>query len=79
MANITVTVPDETYRQARIRAAEQGTSVSVLVATYLQSLSDKKAQRARLESLQQSVLDEVDRFSAKDRLDRDVVHDRALR
>jgi hypothetical protein len=30
--NITVTAPDDVYRRARIRAAEQGRSVSALVA-----------------------------------------------
>jgi hypothetical protein len=38
MKNITVTVPDDVYRNARIRAAERGTSVSSLVAEYLRSL-----------------------------------------
>jgi post-segregation antitoxin (ccd killing protein) len=31
MKNITVTVDEETYRRARVRAAEQGTSVSRVV------------------------------------------------
>ena len=35
MKNITVTVPDDVYRTARIRAAERGTSVSALVGEYL--------------------------------------------
>jgi len=35
VANITVSVPDDVYRAARIRAAEQGSSVSALVAEYL--------------------------------------------
>ncbi|MGO8759275.1 MAG: hypothetical protein ACLQG3_14245 [Terracidiphilus sp.] len=38
MKNITVSVPDETYRQARIWAAERGTSVSKAVAYLLQIL-----------------------------------------
>ena len=36
MKNITVSVPDETYRRARIRAAEQGRSLSAIVADYLE-------------------------------------------
>jgi plasmid stability protein len=36
--NITVTVPDDVYRNARIRAAELGVSVSALVGEYLRSL-----------------------------------------
>ena len=38
MRNITVSVDEETHRQARIRAAELDTSVSALVRRYLQSL-----------------------------------------
>jgi hypothetical protein len=38
MKNITITIDDETHRQARIRAAELGTSVSALVKDYLNSL-----------------------------------------
>ena len=38
MKNITVSVDEETHRQARIRAAELGTSVSGLVRTYLKAL-----------------------------------------
>ena len=38
MRNITVSVDEETYRLARIRAAELDTSVSALVRDYLTSL-----------------------------------------
>ena len=38
MKNITVSIDEHTHRQARIRAAELGTSVSALVRIYLQSL-----------------------------------------
>ena len=43
MKNITVSIDDETHRQARIRAAELGTSVSALVRGYLRSLSSQPA------------------------------------
>jgi len=72
MKNITVTVPDDVYRNARIRAAERGTSVSALVAEYLRSLSLREDQ-------QQQVQREIRRFRARDRLDRDQLHDRAVR
>jgi hypothetical protein len=39
MRNITVSVPDEIYRQARIKAAELGRSLSSVVAEYLATLS----------------------------------------
>ena len=79
MKNITVTVPDDVYRTARIRAAERGTSVSALVAEYLRSLSSREAEFFRLESQQQQLQREIKRFRARDRLDRDQLHDRAVR
>ncbi len=79
MKNITISVPDDVYREARIRAAERGSSVSALVAEYLRSLSDRDAEFARLEAQQHQVQAEIDRFSAGDRLGRDELHGRALR
>jgi len=77
--NITVSVPDEVYRDARIRAAERGGSVSALVAEYLRSLSDRESEFARLETQQRELQRGIERFSARDRLDRDEIHDRAVR
>jgi plasmid stability protein len=79
MKNITVTVPDDVYRNARIRAAERGTSVSALVAEYLRSLSGREAEFSRLEAQQQQIQSQIERFRAGDRLDRDQLHDRAVR
>jgi hypothetical protein len=39
MKNITVSLDDETYRKARIAAAEQNTSVSALVRRFLSGLA----------------------------------------
>jgi plasmid stability protein len=77
--NITISVPDDVYREARIRAAERGSSVSALVAEYLRSLSEREAEFDRLEAQQHQVQREIDRFSARNRLDRDEVHGRAVR
>jgi plasmid stability protein len=76
--NITISVPDDVYRDARIRAAERGSSVSALVAEYLRSLSDREAGFATLEKQQKRVQNEIARFSARDRLDRDEIHRRAV-
>jgi plasmid stability protein len=77
--NITVSVPDDVYRAARIRAAERGSSVSALVGEYLRSLSEADAEFARLEAQQRQVLAEIQSFRARDRLGRDEVHDRGVR
>lgn len=79
MKNITVSVPDDVYRDARVRAAERGSSVSALVADYLRSLSAADAEFSRLEAQQREVQGQIRRFRAGDRLRRDEVHDRALR
>ena len=39
MKNVTIAIDDETHRQARIRAAELGTSLSALVKNYLIGLT----------------------------------------
>jgi plasmid stability protein len=72
-------VPDDVYREARIRAAERGSSVSALVAEYLRSLSDGDAEFARLEAQQKQVQAEIARFRAGDRLGREELHERAVR
>lgn len=77
--NITVAVPDEVYRQARIRAAEAGKSVSALVAEFLSSLSEREAEFTRLEEQQRRIQRGIHQFRASDRLGRNEVHDRAVR
>jgi hypothetical protein len=77
--NITVSVPDEVYRDARVAAAERGSSVSGLVVGYLQSLSERARAFARLEAQQHRIQAEISEFRGGDRLDRDEVHGRAVR
>jgi plasmid stability protein len=79
MTNITVSVPDDVYRAARIRAAEQGSSVSALVAEYLRSLSDRDAEFARLEAQQQKIISQIKSFNPRHNLSRDELYDRAAR
>lgn len=79
MKNITVAVPDEVYRDARIRAAEQGRSVSALVAEFLRSLSEREGEFERLQEQQRRIIEGIEHFSASDRLSRDEIHERAVR
>lgn len=79
MKNITVSVPDEVYRAARVRAAEEGRSVSALVAEYLGSLSDGGAEFARLREKQRRIIESIEHFSGADRLSRDEIHERGVR
>jgi plasmid stability protein len=76
--NITVSVPDDVYRAARIRAAERGSSVSALVGEYLTSLSDREAEFSRGLDRQRAIQASIDRFSAGDRVSREDLHARAV-
>ena len=44
MKNVTISLDDETHRNARIRAAELGTSLSALVKDYLSTLTAEDSQ-----------------------------------
>lgn len=74
--NITVSVDDETYRRARLKAAEQDTSVSALVRTYLASLGGGESETERLKRQEHELRSRIKRFSAARRLSRDDVHAR---
>ena len=79
MKNVTVSLPDDVYRAARVRAAEEGSSLSSLVAGYLRSLSERKAEFSRLEAQQKRIQAEIEGFSARHNVDREALHDRAVR
>jgi hypothetical protein len=76
--NITVTVDDETYRRARIRAAERDTSVSALVARFLTELAARETDAERLKREERALRERIGSFRAADRLAREDVHRRDL-
>lgn len=76
MKNITVTVDDETYRRARIKAAELDTSISALVKRYLVDLAAGESEFERLAKLERELRGQIVSFRAGDRLSRDEVHER---
>lgn len=76
MKNITVTVDDETYRKARIKAAEQDTSVSALVKHFLAELAAGKSDTKRLMREERALRERITSFRAADRLSREDVHRR---
>ena len=76
MKNVTVSLPAEVYRRARIQAAERDTSVSALITEFLLSLGDAKSDFARRKRLQDQVVASIGRFRAGNRLKRDEVYQR---
>jgi predicted transcriptional regulator len=54
MKNITLKIDDETYRKARVLAAERETSVSAMVREFLeQQTRESPAERERIANLEQ--------------------------
>ena len=76
MKNITVSLDEDTYRRARVKAAELDTSVSALVKKYLVELAGSETEFERRKRLQAETLATIRSFSAGDRLKRDEVYDR---
>jgi plasmid stability protein len=78
--NITVSLPDDVYRRARVKAAERDMSVSALVRGFLEALASEESDFERRKRMQREVLADIRSFRAGDRLARDAVHERrALR
>jgi len=83
MKNITVSVDDDTYRMARIRAAERATSVSALVKSYLLQIAcggTGETDFQRLEREERELRDELRSrrlgLSATHHLNREALHSR---
>jgi hypothetical protein len=76
MKNITVSVDEEVYRRARIKAAEKDTSVSALVKGFLVELASEEPDARRLERQERELRARIGTFTASNRLSRDDAHGR---
>jgi hypothetical protein len=76
MKNITVSLDDETYRRARVKAAELDSSVSALVRRFLTELAAQESDFERLKRQERELRERISAFSASDRLSRDEAHAR---
>ena len=76
MKNITVSVDDNVYRQARIKAAERDTSVSALVTDFLSNLAADESSFERLAREEKDIRARIKDFSAGNRLSRDELYER---
>ena len=74
--NITVSVDDETHRRARIKAAEQETSVSALVKQFLTALAEDGSEANTLAREEKALRERIRNFGAADRLSRAELHNR---
>lgn len=76
MKNITVTVDDDTYRRARVKAAAEDTSVSAIVRQFLIDFAASETEVERLKREEQELRAQISTFRAADRLSRDDIHAR---
>jgi hypothetical protein len=76
MKNVTVSVQEEVYRRARIKAAERDTSVSALIKGFLIALASEEPDARRLEREERELRAHIRAFSAGNRLSRDDAHGR---
>jgi uncharacterized protein YdaU (DUF1376 family) len=76
MKNITVSLDDETYRRARMIAAQRDTSVSALVKRFLLELGSRETETERLKREERALRGRITAFRASDRLSRDELHRR---
>jgi hypothetical protein len=78
--NITVSVDDETYHRARVRAAELRTSVSAMVKKMLVEVAGEETDFERLHREERELRTRLNAravpFRASDRLSREELHDR---
>lgn len=76
MKNITVSLDDETYRRARMIAAQRDTSVSALVKQFLRELGSDETEFERLKRLERETRAQITEFSASENLPRDELYNR---
>lgn len=76
MKNITVSLDDEIYRRARVRAAQEDSSVSAVVRRFLIEFASEGTEFERLKRQEQELRAQIREFRASDRLPRERVHER---
>jgi plasmid stability protein len=76
MKNVTVSLDDETYRKARVKAAEHGRSLSALVREFLNGFGSQRSEFERLHAQEVELRKKITGFSGNDLLSRDDIHER---
>ena len=76
MKNVTVSLDEETWRNARVKAAEQGRSLSALVRDFLRDLGSTQSEFDRLHAQEIELRKKIKGFSGRNLLSRDELHER---
>lgn len=77
MKSLTISMPEQIHRRARIRAAEHESALSSLVRVSLCRFASKETDFERGRRMQREVMASIKYFSASDRLTRDEIYDRS--
>jgi cell division protein FtsB len=77
--NVTVSLDDATYRNARRRAAEADRSLSSVVREMLQSYGAQESEFDRLAREEDEIRARIKNFNGGDRLTREELYDRDAR
>jgi plasmid stability protein len=76
MRNITVSLDDDLIRRAKVRAAQEDSSVSAVVRRFLEDYARTETEFERLREREKELYAQIEHFDATDRLTRDEVYDR---
>jgi hypothetical protein len=79
MANLTLTIDDETLKKARIRALHRGTSVNALVREYLESIAHDDSELQAIVSGIDALADAVDTRRGGRRWSREDLYEERLK
>jgi plasmid stability protein len=76
MRNITVSMEDDLVRRAKVRAAQEDSSVSAVVRRFLEDYARTETEFERLRQKEIDLRRQIKHFDATDRLTRDELYDR---
>jgi plasmid stability protein len=76
MRNITVSMEDDLVRRAKVRAAQEDSSVSAVVRRFLEDYARTETEFERLRQKEIDLRKQIKHFDAADRLTRDALYDR---
>ncbi|MBA2352003.1 MAG: hypothetical protein H0V78_09535 [Burkholderiales bacterium] len=74
MKNVTVSIPEEIYRRARVKAAADNTSVSKVVSQFLENYGAEEERIAAARAQMETLFRKVKRFGVGKKIPRQEIH-----
>ncbi|MGH8727027.1 MAG: DUF6364 family protein [Burkholderiales bacterium] len=76
MKNVTVSIPEEIYRRARVKAAAENTSVSKVVSRFLESYGAEEERIVAARAQMETLFRKVKGFGVGKKISREEIHAR---